>query len=78
MAQIPPCANHLEGTCERSDTIVSKETDTSFVIYCRTCKSVNVFPKDRDEKSGRYNAFLSRKAKAEQVIRELDRRPIYG
>ncbi len=58
MPQLPTCGNFLAGTCEKSDVYVSKETDSAFVIYCRTCKSANIWPKEKDEAKGRYEAFL--------------------
>ena len=78
MPRIPECANYLEGTCERSDTCVSKETDSAFVIYCRTCKSVNVFPKDKDENKGKYDAFLKFQAARTAQERYESLRPGYS
>src|SRR5215469_16114115 len=65
VAELPTCANFLSRTCERSDVYVSKETDSAFVIACRTCRSVNVWPKDKDENAGRYQAFLKHQAARE-------------
>jgi len=57
---IPQCPNSIEGQyrCAKSDVYVSKETDDAFVIRCRTCGTINIFPKSRDEKKGRYEARL--------------------
>lgn len=63
--EIPGCMNAKEGSCPKSDTFVSKETDTEFVILCRTCRSVNVWPKSIPEQSGRYQSFLKHKAARE-------------
>jgi hypothetical protein len=71
--ELPPCPNYREGSCERSDVIVSKETDNAFVIYCKTCKSINVFPKDRDEKSAKYQLFLKKQADMEERRRAAER-----
>lgn len=60
--ELPPCGNALAGTCERSDVYISKETDGQFVFTCRTCKSINVWPKEKDEKAGRYQSFLKHQA----------------
>jgi hypothetical protein len=62
MPELPTCGNFLAGTCERSDVYVSKETDGNFVIACRTCKSINVWPKEKDEGKGKYEAFLKHQA----------------
>jgi hypothetical protein len=58
--ELPTCGNFLSHTCARSDVFVSKETDTVFVITCRTCKGVNVWPKDPAEKAARYQAYLKK------------------
>lgn len=62
MAELPTCGNFLAGTCERNTVYVSKETDTAFVITCRTCGGINVWPKKNDEQKGRYEAFLKHQA----------------
>jgi hypothetical protein len=58
--EMPICGNFLSGTCPRSDTYVSKETDSAFVITCRTCASHNIWPHDRSEKAAKYQAWLKR------------------
>jgi hypothetical protein len=75
---IPPCANNLEGSCERSDTYVEREGDTFFTIRCRTCKGVSVWPKDRAENAGRYQAFLHHQAMEQQRIKERERQTLYS
>jgi hypothetical protein len=60
MPDAPPCPNALERICSRSDTFVERETDDSFVIRCRTCYGINIFPKDKAEQGGRYEAELKR------------------
>ena len=59
---LPTCGNYTAGTCERSDVYVSRETDTAFVIGCRTCKSIAIWPKEKHEAAGKYEAFLKHKA----------------
>lgn len=58
--ELPRCGNNLAGTCERSDVYVSKETDDVFAITCRTCRGVNLWPKDKSEHAARYQAYLKR------------------
>lgn len=78
MPNLPRCGNALAGTCERSDVFVSKETDTAYVLTCRTCKSINVWPKDRDESLGRYEAQMKQIA-ARQAQHEYESsRPAYS
>lgn len=74
MPNLPTCPNHLEGSCDRSDVYVSKETDSAYVIFCKTCRSANVWPKKNDEDAGRYSSFLKHKAaRAAQERHELSR-----
>jgi hypothetical protein len=76
--QLPTCGNFLAGTCERSDVYLSKETDGQFVISCRTCKSHNVWPKEKDENAGKYDAFLKHKAAREAQVRFESSRPEFS
>jgi hypothetical protein len=76
--ELPVCGNFLNGSCERSDTHVSQETDEVFVIYCRTCKSVNVFPKDRSEGAARYQNFLKHRHDMEQKRRIEESGRVYS
>lgn len=78
MPQIPQCANHLQGSCERSDTYVEAERNNCFVIRCRTCKGVNVWPFDKEENLGRYTAFLKHQAAREAQVRYESSRPAYS
>ena len=78
MAELPRCGNNIAGTCERSDVFVSRETDTAFVLTCRTCKSINVWPKDKDENLGRYEAHMKRVAAREAQERYESSRPAYS
>ena len=80
MADIPQCANNLESTgiCARSDTYVSRETDDAFVITCRTCKGINVWPKAKDEKKGRYEAKLKLDADRSRLEEEIRRKREYS
>jgi hypothetical protein len=78
MATLPTCGNFLAGTCERSDVYVSKETDTAFVIACRTCASVNVWPKDKNESAGKYEAYLRHQAAREAQYQYDSSRPAYS
>jgi hypothetical protein len=57
---------------------VSKETDGAFVIRCRTCKSINVWPKDRDENAGKFQAFLKHKAAREAQVSHESSRPSFS
>jgi len=59
---LPPCPNATEGRCPRSDVYVAKEGDEFFTFRCRTCGTINVYPKEKDEKRGRYEAGLKREA----------------
>jgi hypothetical protein len=56
----PPCANALAGSCERSDTFVEAERNDCFVIRCRTCQGINVWPCDKSENKGKYESELKR------------------
>lgn len=76
--ELPPCANFREGTCERSQTFVAKETDDAYVIGCRTCKSINVFPKDLAEKSAKYSAFLKMKSGEKQAFKVKEHKQEYS
>jgi hypothetical protein len=75
---LPQCGNALAGTCERSDVFISKETDSAFVITCKTCKSIAVWPKDRYEGLGRYEAHLKRVAAREAQLKYEGSRPEYS
>jgi hypothetical protein len=70
---LPPCPNFLEKRCVRSDVFIEKETDTGFSFRCRTCKCLNIWPKDHAEQAGKYEAFLKHKA-LEQQQQEFFRR----
>ena len=65
MPDIPECMNAKQGSCPRSDVYISKETDGEFVFTCRTCRSINVWPKSVNENAGRYQSFLKHKAARE-------------
>jgi hypothetical protein len=75
MADVPVCANFLNRACEMSNTYVEKEGDSYYTIRCRTCRGINIFPKDRDENHSRYNAFLSRRAEEAKRLREWESLP---
>ena len=78
MPDIPKCGNFLAGSCERSDTYVEAERHDAFVIRCRTCKGVNIWPHDQSERAARYQAFLKRKADEEQLQRASERKREYS
>jgi hypothetical protein len=59
---IPRCANNLQGVCPRSQTFVEAERHNCFVIKCKTCGGINIFPREEEENRGRYDAFLRRQA----------------
>ena len=75
---IPPCANALEGVCPRSDTYISSEKDDCFVIICRTCSGINIFPKSKDEAKGRYEAGLKREALKQQALDAVKRQKAFN
>lgn len=78
MPALPTCGNFLAGTCERSDVYLSRETDSAYVLTCRTCKSINVWPRDRDENLGRYEAHM-KKVAARQAQHDYESsRPAYS
>jgi hypothetical protein len=57
----PICPNFAERAgCEASNTFVENETDEAFVIRCRTCRGINVWPKKNAEGKGRYEAGLKK------------------
>jgi hypothetical protein len=75
---LPTCGNFLSGTCERSDVFVSRETNSVFVLTCRTCKSINVFPKDRDESLARYENYMKHVRAREAQQKYESSRPAYS
>ena len=78
MPNLPTCGNFLAGTCEQSDVYLSRETDAAYVLTCRSCKSINVFPKDRDENLGRYTNYMKHLAARQAQTRHEGRRPAYS
>ena len=78
MPELPKCQNFVEGTCERSDVYISKETDDAFVFACRTCKSINVWPKSKAEGAGKYESFLKHKAAREAQERAERMKRVYS
>lgn len=78
MPELPICGNFAARTCERSDVFVSKETDGAFIITCRTCKGISVWPKERDENAGRYQSFLKHQAAREAQRKHESSRPAYS
>lgn len=78
MPELPTCGNFIAGTCERSDVYLSRETDGHFVITCRTCRSINVWPKDRDENAGRYQAYLKKVAARQAQYQHESSRPAWS
>ena len=75
---IPRCPNNIDGSCARSDTYVEKEGDSFFTIRCRTCGGINVWPKDKDEQRGRYDAFLKKQLMERERIAALARQRSYS
>lgn len=75
MPNIPACP---EPTCERSDVYLEAERNDCFVFRCRTCKGVNVWPMDREEKRGRYYAYLKQVAAEKAVARDESSRRAYS
>jgi hypothetical protein len=77
---IPVCANHAEGRCERSSTFVESEKQGCYVIRCRTCGAVNIWPSNATDKKGQFDAFLQKKIKEhqEQLARERKRAYSFG
>ena len=78
MPELPTCGNFLAGSCERSDVTLSRETDSAYVLTCRTCKSVNVWPKDRDENLGRYENYMKKVAARQAQEQYESSRPAYS
>lgn len=76
--ELPPCPNFLQGSCPQSEVIVARETDSAFILACRTCRGVNVWPKDRDEKAAKYQAFLKQKLDMEQRRKAIESAPVYS
>lgn len=76
--ELPTCGNFLAGTCERNDTYISKETDSAFVITCRTCKSHNIWPKEKDEGAGKYESYLKKRAAREAQEQYERSRPAFS
>lgn len=61
MPDAPACPNFLERVgCAMSNTFVARETDDSFVIKCRTCGGLNIWPKKNADAKGKYEADLKR------------------
>ena len=57
----PICPNFAERAgCDASNTFVERETDDAFVIRCRTCRGVNIWPKKNADNKGRYEADLKK------------------
>lgn len=78
MSRIPICANFVERSCERSDTYVSKETDTVFVITCRTCKGISVWPKTAAEDRAKYQNVLHEEAQQREKLEAESRQRLYS
>jgi hypothetical protein len=78
MPNVPSCANFLEHSCERSDTYISKETDFVFVITCRTCKGISVWPKKNPENRARYENFLHQQAQLREQMEAESRQRGYS
>lgn len=78
MPEYPPCANFLSGTCSQSEVFIVRETDDSWVFGCRTCRSINVFPKDSSEDKGKYDAWLKHKAAREAQTSYESSRPAFS
>lgn len=75
---VPICANFTAGACPVSSTHVERETDQAFTIRCRTCNGVNVWPKEKSENAGRYEAFLRSKIDMTNKLELWDQRPRYS
>jgi hypothetical protein len=78
LPELPPCPNFLEKRCEQSAVYIARETDDAFIFVCRTCGCRNVWPKDRAEQAGKYEAFLKHKAAREAQERHSQLRPGYS
>jgi hypothetical protein len=74
----PPCPNFPRDGCSQSNTFVSRETDDAYVIQCRTCKAINVWPKDKAEKAGKYEADLKRQLLKNQAEEQFRRKRQYS
>ena len=62
--RLPECGNYLSKTCPRSDVYVEGERNGCYVLRCRTCKTVNIWPSDPSDNRGRYEGFLKQQADA--------------
>lgn len=78
MPELPPCGNFKSGTCERNEVHISRETDDAFVIHCRCCNSFAVWPKEKPENAGRYQAFLKKQAQLESEEKIRGLAPLYS
>ena len=79
---IPECYNAKAHACARSDTYVLAEREIDgkvyFVIKCRTCSGINVWPSESADGKGRYDAFLRKQAELAERERERENRKIYS
>jgi len=78
MPDAPPCPNALERRCAKSDTYVEAEKPDAFVIRCRTCGGRNIWPLDRVEKRGKYEAELKRQLLQRQKEEFFRRQKTYS
>ena len=76
--ELPPCGNFKAGTCERNEVYIARETDDAFIIACRCCQSMAVWPKDKAENLGRYEAWMKHKAAREAQVKFESGRKAYG
>ena len=78
---IPSCFNATEGICPRSATFVEGEREIDgkkyFVIRCRTCNGINIFPHEAAEKCGRLAAELKKHADITAQRKALESRTKY-
>lgn len=76
--ELPPCPNFKEGSCPQSEVFVMRETDDAYILACRGCRSVNVWPKDKAENLGRYEAFLKQQAQKASEEKIKGMAPLYS
>ena len=75
--QVPKCANWLQGTCERSDTVVAETRNgQAYVILCRTCKSINVWSRSKVKGQAREQARLKRLHEMNERERKVARQAV--
>ncbi len=75
--EIPKCRNFLEGTCERSDIVLSENRDgKSYTLFCRTCQSVHVWTRSKIKAQARQQNILKRRREMTDREQRLARQAV--